>query len=264
MLKTSTWVLLGCCVSGLLGCTAPLFTPSTTPGFQLSAGEATHGDPKYYVYVPKDWTADKAWPVVVYLHGSGERGRDPAQPTQTGVGRVVYKSGGGFPAIVVFPQVGKGEFWGMPDTNLRVIRALDEVMSRYHGDPTRVYLTGNSLGGFGTWFMAALNPDRFAALVPICGGVRGKAPRPDAPFAQVPQEQRAKEFVAKIGRTPVWIFHGKKDFFVPVSYSQEMNAALKAGGGDVRYTEYPDLGHQSWDRAYADPALWTWLLAQHR
>lgn len=243
----------------LTACAPALFAPDQTPTFQHLAKE---GNP--YVYVPKDWSAAKLWPVVIYLHGSGERGTDPAQPTQHGVGPVVWRAQGSFPAIVIFPQAAPGTYWGMPDNNARVLAMLDEVMTRYHGDPSRVYLTGNSLGGFGTWFMGALYPDRFAALVPICGGVRGKAPNPDAPFAAIPDDARPAELARRVGKLPVWIFHGANDLVVPVRFSRELDAALKSAGGDVRYTEYPDLGHQSWDRAYADPALWAWLFEQHR
>jgi predicted peptidase len=239
------------------GCAS--FDPARTPTFQRLTG-----DLPYWVYVPKAWTPDRAWPVVVYLHGAGERGSNPADATQRGLGPEVYRSNGEFPAVVLFPQAPSGSFWGMPGPTERALRALDEVMARYHGDPSRVYLTGSSLGGYGTWFMGALYPERFAALVPICGGVRGKAPSPDAPFAGIPEDHRADEIARRIGKTPTWIFHGKKDWLVPVAYSRELYAAIKRAGGDVRYTEYPDLGHDSWDRAYADPELWKWLFAQHR
>ncbi len=250
---------LFCAVLVAVGCANRLFPPDATPTFHRSDGEL-----RYYTYVPSDWSAERAWPVIVYLHGGEERGTDPAVPTQHGLGPVVYRSGGAFPAIVVFPQAPRGTYFGMPDNNARVLRALDEVMAKYHGDPTRVYLTGNSLGGYGTWFLGALHPERFAALVPICGGVRGKAPRPDAPFAAVPEDRRADEVARRIGGTPVWIFHGAKDWLVPVASSRELAAALRRAGGDVRYTEYPDLGHVSWNRAYADPKLFEWLFAQRR
>ena len=246
-------------LASLAGCATHAFVPDAAAGFAL-AGDKD----KYYVYAPRDWSADKAWPVIVYLHGAGERGDDPKRPTQTGLGPIAWRSKGTLPAIIVFPQAPEDSFWGMPENNQRVLAMLDEVMAKYHGDPTRVYLTGNSLGGFGTWFLGALHPERFAALVPICGGVRGKAPRGDAPFAAFPDDKRAAEIARRIGKTPVWIFHGKRDWLVPVAYSRELATALKEAGGDVRYTEYPDLGHNSWDRAYADPELMRWLLAQHR
>jgi predicted peptidase len=241
----------------LAGCAS--FDVAHAPTFQRLTGNLP-----YYVYVPKAWSADRSWPVIVYLHGAGERGTEPADATQRGLGPALFRSNGEFPAVVVFPQAPPGSYWGMPDNNEHVMNALDEVMQRYHGDPSRVYLTGNSLGGYGTWFMGALYADRWAALVPICGGVRGRAPRPDAPFAGFPDDKRADEVARRIGKVPVWIFHGAKDWLVPVSSSRELDAALKRAGGDVRYTEYADLGHVSWDRAYADPELWKWLFAQHK
>ena len=244
---------------GASGCAAALFPPDQVPTFHRLSKT-----PSPYVYIPKDWSADRLWPVVIYLHGSQERGTDPAQPTQHGLGPVVWRSDGSFPAIVIFPQAAPHTLWGMPDNNTQVLAMLDEVMTRYRGDSARVYLTGNSLGGFGTWFMGALYPERFAALVPICGGVRGKAPSPDAPFASIPEDQRVAEVAKRIGKVPVWAFHGAKDAKVPVRFSRELEAAMKSAGGDVRYTEYPDLGHLSWDTAYADPELWKWLFAQHR
>jgi predicted peptidase len=253
------WLLISALVT-LTSCAKTLFIPSATAGFHLSEGPA----PRYWVYVPKDWSADRSWPVIVYLHGMAERGTDGLKPTQHGLGPVVWKSEGKFPAVVIFPQAAPGKFWGMPDTNAQVLAALDEVMARYHGDPSRVYLTGNSMGGFGTWFLGALHPDRFAALVPICGGVRGKAPQKDAPFAAVREDDRPAEIARRVGKLPIWIFHGAKDWLVPVRYSREMEKTLKEQGANVRYTEYPDLGHESWDRAYAEQELWAWLFNQHR
>jgi predicted peptidase len=239
------------------GCAHQAFTPDAEHGFRREAGSVT------FVYVPKDWSADRAWPVIVYLHGGDERGDDGLKPTQVGLGPVVWRSQGTFPFIVIFPQAPKGTYWGMPDNNARVLHQLDEVMARYHGDPARVYLTGNSLGGFGTWFMGALYAERFAALVPICGGVRGRAP-PGAPFGSYDGDARVREVVRRIGKTPVWAFHGARDWLVPPSYSRELTGALKAAGGNVRYSELAGVGHQSWIPAYDDPELFRWLAAQHR
>src|ERR1700744_1718649 len=109
----------------LVGCAH--FDPRATPTFHQLDGE-----PRYFVYVPKDWSADKLWPVVVYLHGSGQRGRDLVAPTQDGLGLLVQKSNGAFPAIVVTPQAPNGTYWGMPENDVRVFRALDEAMAKWH------------------------------------------------------------------------------------------------------------------------------------
>jgi len=242
----------------LVGCSNHhLFIPDAQAGFRRD------GDAPYFVYVPKDWSADKSWPVIVYLHGGDERGTDAAVATQVGLGPVAFRSHGTFPFVVVFPQAPSNSYFGMPDNNQRVLAALDQVMAKYHGDPSRVYLTGNSLGGFGTWFMGALYPERFAALAPICGGVRGRAPK-GAPFADFDGAARVKEVARRIGKTPVWAFHGGSDWLIPPAYSRELVQALKDAGGNVRYTEYKGVGHDSWDSAYAEPELFTWLLAQHR
>jgi predicted peptidase len=218
-----------------------------------------------FVYLPKDWSADRAWPVIVYMHGGAEGGTDGVRPTQSGLGLTAWRSHGEFPFIVIFPQTQyrRSTLWGMPEPNARVLANLDAVIAKYHGDPDRVILTGNSMGGYGTWFLGALHPEKFAALVPICGGVRGDAPK-GAPFAEWSGEARVKEVVRRIGKLPVWAFHGAKDWMVPVASSRELVRALKEAGGNVRYTEYPDLGHVSWDRAYAEPELLTWMLAQRR
>jgi predicted peptidase len=231
-----------------------LFAPTREAGFVT-----LEGTPPTYVYLPKGHTPEKKWPVIVYLHGGDERGDDGIKPTQVGLGPVAWRSRGAFPYVVVFPQAPRKSYFGMPDNNRRVLAALDEVIARHGGDPERVVLTGNSLGGFGTWFMGALYPERWAALVPICGGVRGKAPSPEAPFAAVPEDDRARVVAEKIKHLPVWIFHGRKDWLVPPRFSRELHEALKAAGAEVRYTEIPDAGHNSWDAAYADPALWQWL-----
>jgi len=241
----------------ITSCAHAGFVPDEKSGFVLVAGARP-----YYVYLPKDWQA-APHPVIVYMHGSGERGDDPARATQVGLGPVVRRSRGTFPFIVVFPQAPRGSYFGMPENNARVLAALDEVLARYHGDPDRVYLTGNSLGGYGTWFLGALAPERFAALVPICGGVRGAASK-GGPFAAFPDNERPKEIARRLAGKPIWIFHGEDDWMVPVRNSREMATVLKAAGNEVRFTEYAGVGHNAWDRAYADPALWEWLLAQRR
>ncbi|HYI09590.1 MAG TPA: prolyl oligopeptidase family serine peptidase [Thermoanaerobaculia bacterium] len=146
------------------------------------------------------------------------------------------------------------------------MRALDASVKEFNGDPDRVYLTGLSLGGFGVWHLALAHPDRFAALVPICGGVvpAGSA----TSVRQSPLTTHAKDphaFTAqKLKHIPTWIFHGADDPVVVPEASRKIHEALKAVGGDVRYTEYEGAGHNSWDRAYGEEQLWMWLLAQRR
>jgi predicted peptidase len=145
------------------------------------------------------------------------------------------------------------------------LAALDQSIKEFHGDRRRVHLSGLSMGGFGTWELAMAQPGRFAALVPICSGVR---PLSDWPQLRVDLPADLKgadsyaEVARRIGKTPVWMFHGDADQSVPVEESRHMGAALKAAGAEFKYTEYPGVGHNSWDKAYAEPDLVPWLLSK--
>jgi predicted peptidase len=146
----------------------------------------------------------------------------------------------------------------------RALEALDQSMKEFNGDPARVYLTGLSMGGYGTWSLASKHPGKFAALVPICGGIRPPAAAGATPASASSEASTDPYRVAqKIGKTPVWIFHGGADTTVPVTESRKMAEALKAVGGSVKYTEYEGVGHNSWDKTYSEPELIPWLFAQH-
>jgi predicted peptidase len=244
------------------GCARVRFQPSDADGFVLR----TDGDHRYYVYVPSDWRPTEKWPIIVFLHGGDERGTDPVRPTQVGLGPVVQATHGRFPAIVLFPQCAPGRFWAMPDQEARVLRAIDAAIAEWNGDPTRVTMTGNSMGGYGSWIIGAKHPEHFAALAPICGGVRpprGVPLPPEAPsFAREPDPEAA--VARRLIATPVWAFHGANDWVVPVEKSRRLVAAMRAAGAPIRYTEYRGVGHNSWDRAYAEPDLLPWLLQQKR
>ena len=197
---------------------------------------------RYLVHLPpgaKDG-GPKRWPTILFLHGAGERGDDLKLVGIHGPPKIV-KSRPDFPFIVLSPQCPKGEWWTPPRLN----DLLDEVASKYPIDPDRLYLTGLSMGGYGSWRLACEYPGRFAAVVPICGG---GDPRD----------------VARITDVPIWVFHGAKDGVVPVSRSEEMVAALRKTGGRVRFTVYPDANHDSWTATYDNPALYDWLLEQRR
>lgn len=219
---------------------------------------------RYQVFVPARSTADSKPPVILFLHGSGERGDDGVKPTQSGLGPYLRAHAESFPAIVVFPQVPEDQEWS--DNAALAFAALDASSKEFGGDADRTYLTGLSMGGYGTWELALLRPYRFAALVPICGGITHPGDRATVevrsvsgasdPFAETARRLRDK---------PIWIFHGAKDDIVLPEQSRRMAAALKsAGATDARYTEFPDANHNSWDPAYASPELWTWLFAQKR
>jgi predicted peptidase len=220
---------------------------------------------RYQVFLPNNWTKKQKWPVILFLHGSGERGETGLPQTDVGLGRAIRMSEKITPFIVVMPQCRPDKTWTMPDMEAQAFAALDQATKEFNGDRERVYLTGLSMGGYGTWDIAARFPGRFAAYVPICGGLEGKPDYPsiggslakDAAIAD-PYAETAK----RIGKTPVWIFHGDVDTSVPVEESRKMAEALKAAGANYKYTEYPGVGHNSWDKAYAEPELVPWLLAQ--
>lgn len=221
---------------------------------------------RYQVYVPRDFDPKKKWPVILFLHGAGERNDDGLQQTDVGIGHAIRANASRFPFIVVMPQCRKDKRWIHADMQAQAMTALEQSIKEFHGDRDRLYLTGLSMGGYGTWDMTAKYPGKFAAYVPICGGIYGPAKVPDArvglaadPSVTDPYAGTAK----RIGSTPIWIFHGAADDTVPVEESRKMAQALEAAKANFHYTEYPGVGHNAWDKAYAEPELIPWLLAQH-
>jgi predicted peptidase len=221
---------------------------------------------RYQVFVPARRTAGRT-PVILFLHGSGERGSDGEKQAQVGLGPYVQAHRADFPAIVVFPQSPDGRSWD-GDVAQLAFAALDAAIGEFGGDPKRIYLTGMSRGGYGTFELALLQPQRFAALAPVCGGITPPGTRPDLADLQVSSvATQADPFVdaaQRLRHIPTWMFHGANDDVVPPAQSRRMLAAMKAAGADVRYTEFADTGHNAWDSAYRSPELWAWLFAQHR
>lgn len=215
---------------------------------------------RYQVYVPVDWTAEKKWPVVLFLHGAGERGEDGLVQTEEGLGTAIRNHADRYPEVVVMPQCRKNIWWTAPAMQAQALAALEASVKEFNGDRTRLYLTGLSMGGYGTWAIAAANPGKFAAIAPVCGGIR-IPPSADVPQQELPEDPYSV-VAKKIGSTPVWIFHGGADRTVPVSESRKMNEALQSLEANVRYTEYEGVGHNSWDRAYAEPEFAVWLFGQ--
>lgn len=197
---------------------------------------------EYLLYLPKDYDKQGAWPLVLFLHGAGERGDDLNLVKKHGPPKLI-EAGKEYPFIVVSPQCPKDNSWTW---QLRELTALvDDVTARHKVDKDRVYLTGLSMGGFGTWALAAYQPDRFAAIIPICGGGEMLMTR-------------------RLTHTPVWAFHGAKDPVVPLRRSEEMVQALEKAKGNVKLTVYPDAMHDSWTATYDNPEVYEWLLAQRR
>lgn len=219
---------------------------------------------RYEVYVPADYATKPSWPAILFLHGAGERGDDGLLQTQVGLGAAIRQNSSRYPAIVVFPQVPRDSQWvGTPGE--MAVTALRQTMREFHVDPSRVYLTGLSMGGHGTWYVAYQHPELFAAVVPICGWVREWSQFPGS-VPVVPGDSVAvmPRLVQRLGKLPIWIFHGEMDQVVNVNGSREPATALKAAGADVHYTEFLGLNHNSWDAAYASEEFRNWLFAQQR
>ena len=139
------------------------------------------------------------------------------------------------------------------------LKALEQTMKEFNGDPARVYLTGLSMGGYGTWYVASRHPGMFAAIAPICGGIRTPATIAIPPVSTA--DEPYTDVARRIGKTSVWVFHGSADRTISVEESRNIVRALKASGGNVRYTEYEGVGHNAWDPAYSDPEFFPWLLS---
>jgi predicted peptidase len=222
---------------------------------------------RYQVFIPEDWTPHQKWPVILSLHGSGERGEDGMDETDVGIGTAIRSDRGHFEAIVVMPQCRKNIWWTMPPMGDLAMTALRNATREFHGDTNRTYLTGISMGGYGSWYLAQKYPHTFAALVIICGGIHPPVAtlkaHPDLVNFSPPDGPSAyADAAAKVGKVPVWIFHGGDDNIVPVVESQRMADAMKTVGAEVHYTEYPGVKHVSWDKAYDEPKLYPWLYSK--
>jgi poly(3-hydroxybutyrate) depolymerase len=217
-------------------------------------GGATY---KYVVYLPEDWTPKRKWPVILFLHGSGERGSDGLDQTQVGLPSALRAHPERWPFVVVMPQVPYSKHhWTDPEMMSMAMTTLDVEMREFKGDPQHVYLTGLSLGGYGVWETAKTYPGHFAAVIPVCGGIFW----PYAPD-RWRQPGLADEYAKALGRTPVWMFHGTDDPVVIPKQAEIMFEAIKAARGDVRLWEYAGWQHNVWEKAYAEPDLPRWLLA---
>ncbi|MCZ6795644.1 MAG: serine hydrolase [Planctomycetota bacterium] len=192
----------------------------------------------YLLFVPESAPGEKL-PLIVFLHGAGERGDDLEKVKMHGPPKIV-ETMKDFPFIVLSPQCERRSWW-RPEA---IIRLVDHVVAEYPVDEDRVYLTGLSMGGYGSWALAAHYPDRFAAVAPICGGGE-------------------PETAAKMKEVPLWVFHGARDRVVSLERSKNMVDAVRAAGGDARLTVYPEAGHDSWTKTYDDPRLYRWFLS-HR
>ena len=196
----------------------------------------------YEVYLPEGYQQDQQYPIVFFLHGAGERGDQLDLLHVHGPLKRVLQ-GEHFDFICVAPQCPAGSYWTYEVQTLTGF--VDEICRKYHADPDRVYLTGLSMGGYGTWAMAIAHPENYAAIAPVCGE--------GMPWAS-----------ETLKHLPTWAFHGSDDTCVPVSGSINMVNAILRAGGDAKLTVYAGVGHDSWTETYENPAFYTWMLAQHR
>lgn len=196
----------------------------------------------YLLWLPADYKKDKSktFPVMIFLHGSGERGENLDLVKKNGPPSFV-ENRPDFPFILVSPQCPEGTWWEIEDLQAM----LEKILDKYRIDRSRIYLTGLSMGGFGTWSWACKYPDQFAAIAPVCGG--GEA-----------------IFADELKNVPVWAFHGEADPVVPLKRSVEMVEAMNANGGSAKITIYPGVGHDSWINAYNDQELYKWLLSNKK
>lgn len=194
----------------------------------------------YLLALPKGYDQQDKWPLVLFLHGAGERGDNLELVKRHGPPKLIGE-GKAFPFIVVSPQCPKDGWW----EPIELTALLDQVVKNHNVDEDRVYVTGLSMGGFGTWRLAAFTPQRFAAIAPICGS--------GEPY-----------LARRFPHLPTWAFHGAKDKTVPLIRSQLMIDAMKEHGGQPKLTVYPEAAHDSWTETYNNPLFFEWLLLQKR
>lgn len=199
---------------------------------------------QYWLYLPPEFDeqSPRQWPLVLFLHGRGERGSDLELVKKHGLPRLIA-AGQDFPFILAAPQCPGGAYWPGEIDALNAL--LKELTASLPVDRQRIYATGLSMGGFGTWHLACAYPQWFAAVAPICGG------------GEPERAQRMK-------KVPAWVFHGGMDDIVPLGESERMVKALQAAGGTVRLTVFMQARHDSWSAAYANPQLYEWLLSQKK
>jgi len=194
----------------------------------------------YLLFLPEGYDEKDSWPLMLFLHGAGERGDNLELVEKHGPPKIV-ETKKDFPFILVSPQCKENRWW----EPVELTALVDEIVVKHKVDEDRIYVTGLSMGGFGTWSLAAYTPDRFAAIAPICGG--------GEPY-----------WAKRFAHVPVRAFHGGKDRLVPPERSQEMVDALAKHDGNAKLTVYPEAGHDSWTETYDDPELYDWLLQQKR
>jgi len=260
--------MLGLMICAACGAHGPSYSEAEFPARMVTVGGLEYG---YRVYVPKDRAEGEKLPVMLYLHGSNRRGNDNQSQLAD-----LYENIKGFPQnwrfIVVIPQCREDLFWAGPMID-QALAALDQSVKEFGGDENRLYLAGYSMGGFGSWQAAITYPDKFAAIIPVAGGVEPLGGVTDSEKALLSKEVVSaatspnvyEAYANALRDKAIWIVHGEKDESVPVEQSRKMAAALKAvGNTKVVYNELAGVGHGSVVPAFSDPKLFEWLRSQHR
>jgi poly(3-hydroxybutyrate) depolymerase len=235
--------------------------PQQETGFLNRSIELNGTSYRFQVYLPEEWRRDdgRLWPIILFLHGRGERGSEGMWQTQIGLPEAVRDHPEHWPFVIVMPQCPQDQYWTDPDSQELAMTALDRETAEFHGDPDRTYLSGLSLGGYGAWELARLHPHRWAAVAIAASGVFWSySPERWKLSATLPAE-----YARALGRTPVWLFHGTDDPVVAPRQSELMYEAFKAAGGHIRLWLYQGLKHDCWTRAFGEPELPRWLL-EHR
>lgn len=253
-----TWQLMAATM--VLGMTTSLLAADPKEAFEAKTFKGSKGELNYRLLKPAGYDASKSYPLVVFFHGAGERGSDNVRQLVHGMGDFASDEiRAKYPAFVIAPQCPEGKKWvevpwsdgshslpKEPSEPMQLtLELIESLQKEFSIDKSRLYVTGLSMGGFGTWDIISRHPERFAAAAPICGG--GDA-------------AQAKH----IAKLPIWVFHGDSDTAVKTQRSRDMVAALKEAGGEPKYTEYENTGHNSWTPTYKNPEFYAWLFAQQR
>jgi acetyl esterase/lipase len=261
LLAAGFWVMWVLVPAFGYGAAGPHFSRQKPPqetGFLNRSIEMHGASYRFQVYLPEEWRRDdhKQWPIILFLHGRGERGSEGMWQTQIGLPEAVRDHPERWPFIIVMPQCPQAYYWTDPEMLTMAMTALDRETEEFHADPERTYLTGLSLGGYGAWELARLHPRRWAAVAIAAGGIFWSY----APDRWREASTLPAEYAHALGRTPVWLFHGSDDNVVPERESELMYEAFKSAGGHVRLWVYQGLKHDCWTRAFDEPDLPRWML----
>ena len=249
-LYTMRFILLSLLAGGVFSLMSPAEARGQKSGLlsrTVKVGDNAYG---YQIYMPAGLVGKEKLPVIVFLHGIGQRGEGGFVKGAAAALAGQYLDR--VPAIVVLPQCARGRYWSDPEMDKMVVASLKQTVAEFNADEERLYLIGVSMGGYGAWHMAAEHEGTFASIVSICGG------------SPLRTADRFNTIARKVGQTPVWVFHGAEDRIVPVSESRQLVAALREVKGNVRYNEYPGVGHNVWLNAMQEPELMPWLLSHRR